>query len=216
MMLARALAAGVAALGLDVDAAAQIKLLAYTELLDKWNRTHNLTGIREPQRVVTHHLLDALATLPHLPGAKSLRLIDVGSGGGVPGVPLAIVRPQWRVTLLDSNRKKMAFLRQAVAELALPNVTVVAMRAEDYTPDARFDVVISRAFADLAQFATAARNLVRPDGRLLAMKGLYPREELEALPAAFRVLAVPALSVRELEAERHLVIMQAMSESPPA
>ena len=216
MTLARALAAGVAALGLDVDAAAQIKLLAYTELLDKWNRTHNLTGIREPQRVVTHHLLDALATLPHLPDAESLRLIDVGSGGGLPGVPLAIVRPQWRVTLLDSNRKKTAFLRQAVAELALPNVTVVAMRAEDYTPDARFDVVISRAFADLAQFATAARNLVRPDGRLLAMKGLYPREELEALPAAFRVLAVPALSVPELEAERHLVIMQAMSESPPA
>ena len=216
MTIARALAAGVAALGLDVDAAAQTKLLAYTALLDKWNRTHNLTAIREPHRVVTHHLLDALATLPHLPGAKSLRLIDVGSGGGVPGVPLAIVRPQWRITLLDSNRKKTAFLRQAVAELALPNVTVVAMRAEDYTPDARFDVVISRAFADLAQFATAARNLVRPDGRLLAMKGLYPREELEALPAAFRVLAVPALSVRELEAERHLVIMQAMSESPPA
>ena len=216
MTIARALAAGVAALGLDVDAAAQTKLLAYTALLDKWNRTHNLTAIREPQRVVTHHLLDALATLPHLPGAKSLRLIDVGSGGGVPGVPLAIVRPQWRITLLDSNRKKTAFLRQAVAELALPNVTVVAMRAEDYTPDVRFDVVISRAFADLAQFAAAARHLVRPDGRLLAMKGLYPREELEALPPAFRVVAVPALNVPGLEADRHLVIMEAMSESPVA
>ena len=216
MMLAQALAGGVAALGLDVDAAAQTKLLAYIALLDKWNRTHNLTAIREPHRVVTHHLLDALATLPHLPGAKSLRLIDVGSGGGVPGVPLAIVRPQWRITLLDSNRKKTAFLRQAVAELALPNVTVVAMRAEDYTPDARFDVVISRAFADLAQFAAAARHLVRPDGRLLAMKGLYPREELEALPPAFRVVAVPALNVPGLEADRHLVIMEAMSESPVA
>jgi len=216
MMLAQALAGGVAALGLDVDAAAQTKLLAYSALLDKWNRTHNLTAIREPHRVVTHHLLDALATLPHLPGAKSLRLIDVGSGGGVPGVPLAIVRPQWRITLLDSNRKKTAFLRQAVAELALPNVTVVAMRAEDYTPDARFDVVISRAFADLAQFAAAARHLVRPDGRLLAMKGLYPREELEALPPAFRVVAVPALNVPGLEADRHLVIMEAMSESPVA
>ena len=216
MMLAQALAGGVAALGLDVDAAAQTKLLAYIALLDKWNRTHNLTAIREPHRVVTHHLLDALATLPHLPGAKSLRLIDVGSGGGVPGVPLAIVRPQWRITLLDSNRKKTAFLRQAVAELALPNVTVVAMRVEDYTPDVRFDVVISRAFADLAQFAAAARHLVRPDGRLLAMKGLYPREELEALPPAFRVVAVPALNVPGLEADRHLVIMEAMSESPVA
>src|SRR3989441_1476564 len=164
MTLARALAAGVAALGLDIDAAAQTKLLAYTALLDKWNRTHNLTAIREPQRVVTHHLLDALATLPHLPDAKSLRLIDVGSGGGLPGVPLAIARPQWRVTLLDSNRKKAAFLRQAVAELAFANVAIAAMRAEDYIPDTPFDVAISRAFADLGQFAAAARHLVRPGG----------------------------------------------------
>ena len=216
MTLAGALAAGVAALGLDVDAAAQTKLLAYTALLDKWNRTHNLTAIREPQRVVTHHLLDALATLPHLPDTKSLRLIDVGSGGGLPGVPLAIARPQWRVSLLDSNRKKTAFLRQAVAELALPTVSVIAMRAEDYAPDARFDVAISRAFANLAQFAAAARHLVRPDGRLLAMKGLYPGEELEALPPAFRVVAVAALNVPGLQADRHLVIMQAMSESPLA
>jgi 16S rRNA (guanine527-N7)-methyltransferase len=213
MTLARALAAGVAALGLDVDAAAQTKLLAYTALLDKWNRTHNLTAIREPHRVVTHHLLDALATLPHLPDATSLRLIDVGSGGGLPGVPLAIARPQWDVTLLDSNRKKAAFLRQAAAELALANVSVVAMRAEDYTPGVLFDVAISRAFADLARFAAAARQLVRPGGRLLAMKGVYPREELEALPLSFRVVAVPTLHVPGLEAERHLVIMQPMSES---
>jgi len=166
--------------------------------------------------VVTHHLLDALATLPHLPDATSLRLIDVGSGGGLPGVPLAIARPQWGVTLLDSNRKKAAFLRQAAAELALANVSVVAMRAEDYTPAVLFDVAISRAFADLARFAAAARQLVRPGGRLLAMKGVYPREELEALPLAFRVVAVPALHVPGLDAERHLVIMQRMSESRAA
>src|SRR3989454_5920057 len=152
MTLAGALAAGVAALGLDVDAAAQTKLLAYTALLDKWNRTHNLTAIREPQRVVTHHLLDALATLPHLPDAKSLRLIDVGSGGGLPGVPLAIARPQWRVSLLDSNRKKAAFLRQAASALALANVAVAAMRGEEDAPGAPFDVVVSRAFADLTPF----------------------------------------------------------------
>jgi 16S rRNA (guanine527-N7)-methyltransferase len=216
MTLAQALAGGVTALGLDVDAAAQTKLLAYIALLDKWNRTHNLTAIREPQRVVTYHLLDALATLPHLPDAASVRLIDVGSGGGLPGVPLAIARPRWRVTLLDSNRKKAAFLRQTAAELALANVAVVAMRAEDYAPEAPFDVVISRAFADLTQFAAAARHLIRPGGRLLAMKGVYPREELKALPPAFRVVAVPALDVPGLEAERHLVIMQAMSESPVA
>jgi len=216
MTLAQALAGGVTALGLDVDEAAQTKLLAYIALLDKWNRTHNLTAIREPQRVVTHHLLDALATLPHLPDAASVRLIDVGSGGGLPGVPLAIARPRWRVTLLDSNRKKAAFLRQTAAELALANVAVVAMRAEDYAPEAPFDVGISRAFADLTQFAAAARHLIRPGGRLLAMKGVYPREELKALPPAFRVVAVPALDVPGLEAERHLVIMQAMSESPVA
>src|SRR3989442_9400748 len=128
MTLARALAAGVAALGLDVDAAAQTKLLASMPLLDKWNRTHNLTAIREPQRVVTYHLLDALATLPHLPDAASLRLIDVGSGGGFPGVPLAIVRPQWRVHLLHNKRKKAAFLRPAAPELALVNVAGARMR----------------------------------------------------------------------------------------
>src|SRR2546426_4352294 len=118
MTLAGALAAGVAALGLDVDAAAQTKLLAYTALLDKWNRTHNLTAIREPQRVVTYHLLDALATVPHLPDAASLRLIDVGSGGGLPGVSLAVVRPQGGGTLLDSNRKKGAVLAQAPPRVA--------------------------------------------------------------------------------------------------
>jgi 16S rRNA (guanine527-N7)-methyltransferase len=214
MTLARALAGGVAALGLDVDAAAQTKLLAYVALLDKWNRTHNLTAIREPERTVTHHLLDALATLPHLPEAATLRLIDVGSGGGLPGVPLAIARPQWRVTLLDSNRKKAAFLRQATAEVALANVAVAAMRAEDYIPDTPFDVAISRAFADLGEFAAAARHLVRPGGYLFAMKGVYPREELKALPPAFRVVGVPALGVPGLGAERHLVIMQAMSERP--
>jgi 16S rRNA (guanine527-N7)-methyltransferase len=214
MTLARALAGGVAALGLDVDTAAQTKLLAYIALLDKWNRTHNLTAIREPERMVTHHLLDALATLPHFPEAATLRLIDVGSGGGSPGLPLAIARPQWRVALLDSNRKKAAFLRQAAAELTLANVAVAAMRAEDYIPDTPFDVAISRAFADLAQFVAAARHLVRPGGQLFAMKGMYPREELEALPPAFRVLAVPALEVPRLGAERHLVIMEAMRESP--
>ena len=212
MTLARALAGGVAALGLDVDAAAQTKLLAYIALLDKWNRTHNLTAIREPERMVTHHLLDALATVMHLPEAETLRLIDVGSGGGLPGVPLAIARPRWRVTLLDSNRKKAAFLRQAVAELALANVSVAALRAEDYIPETPFDVAISRAFADLGAFAAAARHLVRPGGQLFAMKGLYPREELKALPCVFQVVAVPALEVPELGAERHLVIMQPIGE----
>ena len=208
MTLARALAAGVAALGLDIDAAAQMKLLAYTVLLDKWNRTHNLTAIREPERMVTHHLLDSLAVLPHLPHANSLRIIDIGSGGGLPGIPLAIARPAWHVALLDSSRKKTAFMRQAAAEVSLPNVEVITSRAEDYVPATLFDVAISRAFSDLARFSALARHLVASSGKLIAMKGGYPHEEIADLPVAVRVIAVPALEVPGLEGARHLVIME--------
>ena len=211
MTLADELAAGVAALGVDVDPAAQAKLLAYLALLDKWNRTYNLTAIREPARMLTQHLLDALAVLPHLPQASELRVLDVGSGGGVPGIPLAIARPHWRVTLLDSNRKKVAFLRQAAAELALANVEVVASRAEAYAPEVRFDVAISRAVTDLAAFAKVAMPRVRPGGCIVAMKGVYPREELAALPPAVRVMAVPSVAVPALGAARHLVFMTARS-----
>lgn len=207
MTLAQSLAAGVAALGVDVGPTAQEKLLAYVALLDKWNRTHNLTAIREPARMVTHHLLDALAVLPHLPDTDELRLLDVGSGGGIPGMPLAIARPRWRVTLLDSNRKKAAFLRQAVAELKVENVEVVSARVEDYAPSVRFDVAISRAFADLVAFAKVAVPLVRPGGSIVAMKGTYPREELAALPPTIRVVAVPSVTLPALGVARHLVLM---------
>ncbi len=213
MTLEGALAAGIAALGLHVDALAQAKLLAYVALLAKWNRTHNLTAIREPVRMVAHHLLDALATLPHLPQQPALRLIDVGSGGGLPGVPLAIARPDWQVTLLDSNRKKAAFLRQAVAELSLPNVAVVATRVEDYVPKIPFDVAISRAFAPLPTFVAGARHLVGAGGCLVALKGVHPGEELAALPAGVRVAALPVLHVPGVDGERHLVMLEAGSIS---
>jgi 16S rRNA (guanine527-N7)-methyltransferase len=207
MTLAQSLAAGVTALGVDIDPTAQAKLLAYLALLDKWNRTHILTAIREPARMVTHHLLDALAVLPHLPDTSELRLLDVGSGGGVPGLPLAIARPRWRVTLLDSNRKKAAFLRQAVADLEVNNAEVVAARVEDFAPEVRFDVAISRAFSDLVAFAKAALPLVRPGGSIVAMKGTYPREELAALPPTIRVVAVPSVTLPALGVARHLVLM---------
>lgn len=207
MTLERALAGGLAALGLDLDAPAQAKLLAYLALLQKWNRTHNLTAIREPERMVTHHLLDSLATLRHLPQATSACLVDIGSGAGLPGIPLAIARPAWKVILLDSNAKKVAFLRQAAAELPLPNVDVAATRAEDYLPAGLFDVAISRALSDLAQFVAVARPLIAPGGRMFAMKGVYPHEELAHLPADVRVLASPALEVPGLDGARHLVIM---------
>lgn len=210
MTQAALLADGIAALGLAAQAGAdaQAKLLAYLALLDKWNRTHNLTAIREPERMVTHHLLDSLAVLPHLPPQAGLRLIDIGSGGGLPGIPLAIVRQDWQLVLLDGNFKKAAFLRQAAIELPLPNVEVVAARAEDYAPGVAFDIAISRAFSDLAIFAGVARNLLAPGGRLVAMKGVYPHEELAQLPAGVGVTATPALHVPGLDGARHLVIME--------
>jgi 16S rRNA (guanine527-N7)-methyltransferase len=208
MTLGPALAGGIRALGLDIDAAAQAKLVAYVALLEKWNRTHNLTAIRDPERMLTHHLLDALAVLPHFPRSASLRLVDIGSGGGVPGVPIAVARPAWQVTLVDSSRKKTAFLRQAVIELSLPNVEIATTRVEDYEPPAPFDIAMSRAYSDLRAFAAAARRLA-PTGEWMAMKGTYPEDELAQLPADVQVTAISKLDVPGIDAERHLVIMQA-------
>jgi 16S rRNA (guanine527-N7)-methyltransferase len=203
-----ALAAGLSALELDADIGARAKLAQYVSLLDKWNRTHNLTAIRDPEQMVTHHLLDSLAVLAHLPGQERLRVLDVGSGGGLPGIPLAIAKRDWRVVLLDSNHKKAVFLRQAVIELDLANVEVCAERVQDYEPYLLFDVVISRAFSDLATFATLGRRLVAPGGRLVAMKGLFPHEELAQLPSDVVITEVPAIRVPGLEVQRHLVIME--------
>ena len=189
---------------------AREKLEAYIALLAKWNATFNLTAIREPERMVTHHVLDALAVLPHLPDADSrprLRLLDVGSGGGVPAIPLAIARPQWHIVALDSNHKKGAFLQQAINELPLPNAEAVVARVEEYVPSAPFDIVISRAFADLATFVNSSARHVAPDGVLVAMKGVFPDEEIAELPPNVRVVATPALAVPGLDAERHLIVM---------
>lgn len=205
--LAAGLAQGIAALGLDLAPAQQHKLLDFVALLAKWNRTYNLTAIREPERMVTHHLLDALAVLPHLPSRPALRVLDVGSGGGIPGIPLAIARPDWQLTLVDANHKKVAFVRQAAIELGLRNVDAQAVRVESLVPAAPFDVVISRAFADIATFAaTSARHLAH-DGALVAMKGVHPDEELTEVPASLRVTATHALHVPGLDAARHLVVM---------
>jgi 16S rRNA (guanine527-N7)-methyltransferase len=216
----KSLAAGIDALdartpgGLRLPAAAVEQLAGYLALLAKWNRTYNLTAIHEPGRMVTHHVLDSLAVLPHLPSAASLRLLDVGSGGGVPGIPLAIARPGWQVTMIDSNHKKCTFIRQAAIELALANVTVVTARVEEFRPDAPFDVVISRAFSDLATFAqTSARHLA-PGGRLFAMKGVHPDEELAQLPPGLAIVAAPALFVPGLDAERHLIILEPAQDVP--
>ena len=206
-----ALAAGIVALGLDIDSSAQAKLGDYVALLDKWNRTHNLTAIRDPAQMISHHLLDSLAVLPHLPAGAGVRAIDVGSGGGLPGIPLAIAYPDLRMTLLDSNRKKTAFLEQAAIELSLPNVEVVAGRVEDFAPRIAFDAVISRAYSALATFVAQTRHLLAPEGQWFAMKGTLPSEEIAALPANIRVVATPALRVPGVDAERHLVILEPLS-----
>jgi 16S rRNA (guanine527-N7)-methyltransferase len=199
-----ALAAG----GIALPARARDVLAAYLALLAKWNRTYNLTAIREPERMVTHHVLDALAVLPHLPAHEGLAVLDVGSGGGIPGIPLAIARPGWRVVLLDSNYKKGAFLRQAAIELGLVNAEAVTARVEEYAPTAPFDVVIARAFSDLAAFAQASVRHLARGGRLVAMKGVFPEEEIAQLPPNVRIVAMPALAVPGLDAARHLIIME--------
>jgi 16S rRNA (guanine527-N7)-methyltransferase len=197
--------------GVALPRGARDKLAAYLELLAKWNRTYNLTAIRERERMVTHHLLDALAVLPHFPSETAplgFRVLDVGSGAGVPAIPLAIARPSWRVAALDSSHKKGAFLQQAVIELGLDNVDVAVARVEDYVPSALYAVVISRAFSDLATFVAASARHLAPGGRLLAMKGVFPDEEIAQLPTGFRVAASPELTVPGLEGRRHLIVIE--------
>jgi 16S rRNA (guanine527-N7)-methyltransferase len=195
-----------AALGLALADTQVATLERYLDLLEKWNRVYNLTAIRERSRMVTHHLLDSLAVLPHVRGP---RVLDVGSGAGLPGIPLAVASPALHVTLLESNHKKSAFLTQAVAELQLANVQVVTERVESWQPEARFDTIVSRAFAELGEFATLAGRLLAPQGVLAAMKGVHPFEEIERLPQGYRVRQVVRLRVPGLDAERHLVLMGA-------
>ena len=196
--------AGLAALGLDLPATARQTLLDYVALIAKWNQVHNLTAIREPVKMVTHHLLDSLALLQVIDG-PARRLIDVGTGAGLPGIPLAIARPEWSVTLLDSNHKKGVFLQQAVSELRLSNVKVVVDRVEAFRPEQGFDCVVSRAFSDLPEFAELSRHLRSEGGALLAMKGVYPYEEVLQLSPDICTVEVIRLQVPGVDAERHLV-----------
>lgn len=205
MTITQEIRAGATALGLNLSGAQVDHLVAYLELIGKWNQVYNLTAIRDPDKLVTYHLLDSLAVLPHLPATN---LLDVGSGPGLPGIPLAIARPDLRVALLDSNHKKGSFLRQAKLELGLDNVEVIIERVETYHPRDKFGAAISRAFSDLATFVQAAQSLISPDGVLLAMKGVYPHEELEQLPSSMILEKVIRLSVPGLDAERHLVILR--------
>ena len=191
---------GIAALGLDLPPGAEDKLSAYLALLAKWNRTYNLTAIHDEQRMVTHHLLDSLAVLPHLMDVTNMA--DVGSGAGLPGIPLAICGPDLQLTSVEASQKKAAFQQQAKIELALDNVNVYCGRVEAMT--GAFDAVISRAFAELAAFIGHAGHL---SARLLAMKGAYPQAELDRLPAGWRLTQAIRLEVPGLDAERYLIVL---------
>jgi 16S rRNA (guanine527-N7)-methyltransferase len=203
---------GVGELGLELSDVRVAKLLDYVALLAKWNAVYNLTAIRDPRQMLIQHILDSLSIVPHLVQRNPGTVLDVGSGGGLPGIVLAIVRPDWGVTVNDIVHKKTAFQAQAKAELGLTNLSVVTGRVETLRPgaevSAKFDVIVSRAFAELADFVTLARHLVAEQGAILAMKGVRPDDEIERLPAGVYMEQVVRLDVPFLDAERHLVTVR--------
>ena len=207
MSLRGVLAKGCEALGLSLSEETREKLLSYIAMIHKWNKVYNLTAIREPENMLTQHILDSLSVVPHIHGAT---MLDVGCGAGLPGIPLALARPEMEVTMLDSSHKKTAFVQQALIELGIRNAKVICGRVEALSPEKKFDVVISRAFSDLAEFVKLAGNLVAKGGSMVAMKGVYPHEELAQLPGNAEVEQVIPLTVPGLEANRHLVMIKVM------
>jgi len=205
--LLRTLADGAQALELELSDAQLAQLLDYLALLSKWNAVYNLTAVRDPAHMVTHHLLDSLAVVPAFSEARNV--LDVGAGGGLPGMVLAIARPELRLSMVDTVHKKTAFLTQAKAELGLTNVTVHTARVEQLQVAQQFDVITSRAFAELSDFVTWSGHLLEEGGRFIAMKGVLPEQEIARLPSGWKVSKVQRLSVPGLDAERHLIFIEA-------
>ncbi|MGJ7915104.1 16S rRNA (guanine(527)-N(7))-methyltransferase RsmG [Massilia sp. LXY-6] len=208
--LSQVLFDGIAEMQLDVSGEQQGRLMDYLALMFKWNSVYNLTSLRDPMQMVTHHLLDSLAAVPAFAGARNV--LDVGSGGGLPGIVLAIVRPDMKVSMIDTVHKKTAFLTQVKAELGLSNVTVYTARVEQLQVSDKFDVITSRAFADLSDFVNWSSHLLAEGGCYIALKGVAPQEEQQRLPAAWRVSKVEPLQVPRLGAERHLVFIEKVRE----
>lgn len=202
--LAERLAGGIGGLGLDIDAEKQDRLLDYLELLVRWNAAYNLSGIKEAERMLGLHLLDSLSLLPLLP-AGSATILDVGSGAGLPGIPLAICLPDKHFILLDSNGKKARFLVQALAALGLENAEVVNQRVESFQSARQIDIVVTRAFSSLQQSLAWIGHLLGDRGSLLAMKGHYPEDELAALPAGFSLRSARALAIPGEDCRRHVL-----------
>ncbi|WP_257385507.1 16S rRNA (guanine(527)-N(7))-methyltransferase RsmG [Tahibacter caeni] len=201
--LRRRLDDGLAALDLDLSGAVRDRLIAYVELLARWNAAYNLTAVRDPGEMVARHLLDSLAIAPHVSGAT---LADLGSGAGLPGIPLALIAAERQVTLVDSNGKKARFLREAVRALKLANVRVIEGRVQDVP--GQFDCVTARAFATLADMLNWAGGLLADGGTWLAMKGKVDEAEIAAVPAGFRVERIVALQVPATVGERHLIVVR--------
>lgn len=204
-VLSKALADGIKALSLDLDEKQHEQLLDYLALLFKWNSVYNLTSVRDPLQMATLHLLDSLAAVPGFAGA--VNVLDVGAGGGLPGIVLAIARPEMKVSLIDTVHKKTAFLKQVKAELELANVTVYTAKVQELQVEQKFDVITSRAFADLSDFVNWSGQLLAEGGKFIALKGVAPPEERENLPAPWKVSDLQPLQVPGLNAERHLVFI---------
>ncbi len=204
--LATVLAEGIAEMKLDVSPGQQEKLMGYLALMNKWNSVYNLTSLRDPMQMVTHHLLDSLAAVPAFAGARNV--LDVGAGGGLPGIVLAICRPDMKLSMIDTVHKKTAFLKQVKAELELANVTVHTMKVQELEVSDKFDVITSRAFADLSDFLEWSGHLLAEGGKFIALKGTAPAEEQERIPTEWRITGLQPLQVPKLEAERHLVFVE--------
>ncbi len=204
-MLRPAITTGLAALELPATPAQIAQLAHYLDLLARWNRGYNLTAVRDPVEMVSRHLLDSLAVVPWLQGS---RIVDVGSGAGLPGLPLAVMHPALQFTLLDSHAKKTRFMTQTCAELALQNAHVIRARVEQYYPAQRFDCILARAVAPLSRLLEFTGHLCAPNSRLLALKGSEAHNELQQLPAAWRVRGCHRLQVPGLDAERWLLHLE--------
>lgn len=208
--LSAILADGAKGLSLNLSEAQITKLIDYLALMSKWNSVYNLTAVRDPVQMVTQHLLDSLAAVSAFDGAKNV--LDVGAGGGLPGIVLAIwaaeAQPEMRVSMIDTVHKKTAFLTQVKAELGLSNVSVYTARVEQWEAPQKFDVITSRAFAELSDFVNWSGHLLAEGGEFIALKGVSPDTEVAHLPAGWQVKEVRALQVPTLQAERHLIFIE--------